>query len=743
MTYVFTESLSVQIPAQFDPKLVGKTLDELVAWEGRPPQFADEASLAVAIQYAKSAAIVERIRELVMHVPMLHVAFWRLLPAKQWRDTPPWPIVYSMALARGIDLKQNCARLPAELVHATDAEIAAIYAALKSKQTTEIKIEGSGIAERLVPLIANDAELVALWKKLQSTGTWRFMRSLSDAQVLRLVHERRANALQVSRARFEACRRGLFTREAFAAELALVAEAATRSRVTNLFALPAAGRGEDFTEAEHTQTLAEVGRALAPFVPVLAPWFVAHRNALVDLRTIASDQVMFVWGLCADADGVAWLASHCNADKDYVRKSANGFSKTLADSLVARSDGEAILAALGKQVKGKTLAKAIEKAIALLANRRVVTGASTEAIEWAHTSFDDAKRMLATFADPRAAVDVGIDSDDPIAVLNAFTVAAEVEFRRQRSGAEARATWPWEYVARVLRQLERRYTERVRGSKSTASQFTAGWNSLYWIDDGDLAARARFNAEVLFPLYETTKNARFKSWIEPTVLRFRPELAEATRDRLVRLAAACVAAGGETTTRTFVFRTAQRPSATTINRLFGPPIGVAPQRWPKHAGKPMVHLITLEASLLPAGGVTPGTAAVAVFVSSLMEHEAFAPGSAHAVVLSLAPEDIATGANVIARGDAERTGIALDIVTCDLPARAFQGGAKQGQLYELRRVLDRTDFLRPDQAPRWIQEPQPAGQFLFDLDEGFAPELNMGDVGRCFVFAETAFIQSN
>jgi hypothetical protein len=88
-----------------------------------------------------------------------------------------------------------------------------------------------------------------------------------------------------------------------------------------------------------------------------------------------------------------------------------------------------------------------------------------------------------------------------------------------------------------------------------------------------------------------------------------------------------------------------------------------------------------------------------------------------------------------------RTERLLEPLQLQLPAALFAGGKKSGAFFELRKALDSANCLQPARSPRWIQEPQHSGMFLFDLDEEFAGALNLGDNGRLYVFADTAFVQ--
>lgn len=770
--YVTTDPPEVLIPADFDPAIVTATLAELAKWDGPWPAFADDHSVRVLVEHAKSEAMFERLYEFSRRDPAREVAFLRYLPPNRWAVTVTQAKATSaMALARSIaDARPrhpggtapgtSKPELGAELVHATDDELAAIVAAITTDVVVEFTIEHAALVPRFVALIRDDDHLVALWSKLALQSQRRLLHGLDDARLLHLeAYERARNgAVAHERIVFEALRRGLLDAERFAAILARAGSREPYGRLSHLFDVPHPDPQED--ETERLRAIQAAYRHLGPHTDALAAYFAAHRADTRSMDNAAYPGTLLIVAAVYDDAAAAWFADLCNANKDWFRKSyhAGPLGERLADVLAARPDGEQILAALGKRLKGKTLAEMIAQSSARLANHRVTLGATTTTeIQWGRTPANDALRLLASFSDPRPVVEAGLASDDPVAVLNAFSTACRLMAAPELDRAAARAMWSWDFLVTAVRALEARYgpeapdraaLEKRIGQRRAKTTFLDAFECLYYrlLDWQDPASKA-FTAEVLIPLYTSTDNRRFRNWIEDAVFRARPDLAESPRDRMVRLAAALSDTDGETTTRSFVFRGSAPPTKDTINRLFGPPIGVDKKRWPKRGRKAMVHLVTLETRLLAAEVAAAyeglGVAAIAVFVSSLDEHQAFAPGNDHVAIVPLTAADLARGAAVVDGTDPTLAGIALDVERLLLPEAVFQGGTKTGALWELRNALDRGDFLQPDRrSPRWIQDPQPGdGSFLFDLDEDFAPELNLGDRGRFYVFQDTAFLQ--
>jgi hypothetical protein len=759
----------ISIPANRDEKLLKATLGRLAKWDTAYPRFADETSLLATLEHATTKPLLEKVRDFARFDPRLSISFLRNLPEKHWKATNEYePATFAMALARSIQDKrcEKTLRCTAPLVHATDDELRTMLAAAtKGKAVDEVKLDDNAIVQRLVPLFANAEQLVALWKKVKHTGKWRLLRALDDAMFMHVYRNNpRKPPYSDGMLAFEALRRGLLDDKLLDAELNAVAQEAPYDRVERLFAPPHHGSEfDEVTTAEALAAMVAAYRHAQPHRARLRAWFDTERANQSGAGDLHHRGTLLVFCVAYDESLGTWFADQCNADKEWFRKSyqASWMSDALGDMLITRDDGEQILAAIGKRLKGKTLADVVAQARARLANHRVIVNPSTPAeIQWGRTDCDDALRMLHGFSDPRPAVEAGISSDDPVAVLNAFVTAfafsATYRDNIPPDQRKARELWSFEFLARALRALERLYTpsapdgkalhKRIGGWHKAGYRFEPALRWLSWLEGDDEAERERFVDTVLAPLYASTDNVKFKRWIEPLVTQLRPALAEPTRDRLVRLATQTAADTDETTKRTFVFRTDAAPTATMVNRLFGPPIGVDSKTWPKHGKKPMQHLITLETRLLSpsvaAAYAKAGTQAIAVFVSSLDKHEAFKPRTKHAVIVPLSAKDIARGAEVIDDDDRTKAGVALDAVTCELPDAVFKGGAKQGALWELRRTLDQTDFVSLDRtSPNWIQDPQPAGVFLFELDENFAGELNLGDAGRFYVFDATAFMQ--
>lgn len=767
MTYVVSTPYesNVAVPPVFDPALVDRALEEIGALDANKLViFKDEHSFTVAAPRVKTLAQAKAVLRGAGN-GVLQVPFWRLVPEQfVSKLVPPTFAAIAMAIARGLRKLSGEVELSPHLMAATDSELRALIVAIVESEQPFRPQSGAYDAMRRIAALANDAQLTALWNQLGTFGSEHmFAHALSDAQVKRLWDASSGvDIYKHATLRFEALHRGLYDNALLARDLGRVAEASQHyAPLETLFHTPFGSdpQMDGWQRADRYRAFAAAHRHVATIRDSLRRW---HEEQRVTSSSWSHPNALFVFALVADDAANRWLGEQISAAVKTLRTSVDLVGTRLGDVLVGRSDADDLLATLGKLVKGKTLAALVTKAQAMVESGRAQAGLAAPSLRWGVTDADAALRVLKSASDPFALIEAGMTSSDPVAVFNAFAVARRLEMeepKRRRAPAEV-----WRFMIRGMRTLEKSYTTEapdgaalckliggIHKARQRFQETMKGW--LSWSDwlDADKAGRETV-VEELVSLYSGSTNAAFRDWAEPLVKLWRPNHVERSRVRIERLADECVKAakkGSETVLRSFVFRTDAAPSADTINRLYGPPIGLPADRVPQFEGRAMEHIITVETRLLaPAvreSFAQRNVAAVSVFLSSRNDHAAFAPDSPHAAVVELSAADLAKGAQVVTAGDVTERGVALEAVTCTLPDAVFQGGAKKGSLYELRKLLDRTDFLAPDRvAPRWIQQPEPAGAFLFDLDGEFSgnASLNLGDMGRLFVFEGTAFIQS-
>lgn len=180
-----------------------------------------------------------------------------------------------------------------------------------------------------------------------------------------------------------------------------------------------------------------------------------------------------------------------------------------------------------------------------------------------------------------------------------------------------------------------------------------------------------------------------------------------------------------------------------IGRVGGAPPAVGAGGWPTHGGRPMEHLLTLDLDVLPhlRRGPLVEARAVSVFVSDRIENMAFEPGTAETVVVALTADDLAGPPPVSPRPPRERAR-AVVALTIEVPSAVFEDAAPDDE-----RLVDLWSGLVDAGAyaggePLWLQGADHEGTFVLQFDESFL-DMNLGDAGVLYAFADTAFWQSH
>lgn len=211
------------------------------------------------------------------------------------------------------------------------------------------------------------------------------------------------------------------------------------------------------------------------------------------------------------------------------------------------------------------------------------------------------------------------------------------------------------------------------------------------------------------------------------------------------------------------------PAATDINRIGGRPIGIA--EWPLYDGAPMHHVLTIDLDDHP-DFQPPGARALAFFISSPSQHEAYAPHNPHTRILLLTDADLARGETPLpaALADADdlirpaslRLETTAGLTRSELYQHSFAGGFPiwlQGDEtedmfgdgdddddYDDDGDSDDDDDYDSDgesddsDGPRERRLPPPRS-FVLQFDGSLIPDVNLGDLGIMYVFAETAWFQ--
>jgi hypothetical protein len=765
MSYLTSSEL--RIPAEFDPKIVKASLKELHAskvWA----RIADAHTVRVALEHARSVPVLRHLGMLCQNDPALAVAFHRHVPEKYWKATDPHGhMAPVMALARGIpdtrpwryskDPATARLTLSEQLMAASDDELRTIVRALGSPTVLEWKLEGPAITARIVSMLDGADHAISLWSRLDFLSRGRFIKALPDDWVMALEQATRDENRNQSHAyaAFELAARGLVSGDAVEACIELARKLRPESALDSLFAVPIPGMLPERAPEQEIASIREAGRHLRPHAAPLRAFFAERRGQQRSPGGLDIGPTLFVLALTFDEAGAAWLVELCRSNEAWAREryQIENLGRALGNAAIAAEGPDQMLAAIGSGLTRTRYAEVVAIATAQLANHRAALDAGGAiTIAWDNTRSKEAQHLLGKATDPRAVVDAGLRSAGPVGTLNALasacTFVAEARMKPGFDEAAARARWGWDFVESAVRALEARYGVDAPDGEELMARlgaegrfcdanrgFQEAFEFFARLHGGD--GRDAFIARVLVPLVRTTKNVRFRGWTTDLVRGHGSD--EPVLARIERLAREASAEGGPTVRRSFLVRGTAAPSAHQVNRLYGPPIGFADDA-PTFEGQPMRHVVTVSERCLGGAG---GDGAVAVFVSSLSDHQAFFPDTAHAAVVWLGPEDLAKGAAVIASDDPTVAGVALEAITVEIPEAVLDRKARlDGARFELREELSRTDVLQPGRAPLWIQEPEGSDEFLFDLDGTFAPEVNLGDCGRMYVFGDTAFAQS-
>ncbi len=721
--------LLVAIPAAFDKQVVAATLAELVAWDGPWPSFTDAASVRVAIDHVQDDEQAKTLRKYTERSPSLHIEFLRALPAKFFTSSVVNQFdAATMAFARLRKLKLKFAdsiagfELRDELAHLTDAEIDAFIKAMIADEKRSVTFSSEPVARRLVARLS-EAHLTALWARLTGDDL-HFLRALSDAQVHALVAGVIAGKSTAPQLIYIAIQRGILTLDSLAAYLQIVEN--------DRFSPDAWARDpRGASPADEAASRQRFHRNVVALVEPLRAWLSKNAPKRLGPSLLRNEQMMLLVAVTWNPEVQTLASPHFAASAADLKDRQLETVRAIVNALMGSAHEGAVLAALDGAKGGETMSAVIAEARSKLADSRALL-AGSETIGWGHTDHERARQLLATFKDPAAAIAAGLVSDDPVAVLNAWTV-------------DPRSLTSEQHLA-ALARLEKLYTPEAPDGAALERLIGHGESLPRRFDRGFTAARETDQSGRVWKaageLYRGSNNARFKDWLRPYLDDQDASLVEPVATQLARLIAECAkeAELAETVERTVIVRTARAPAKTTVNRMFGEPIGVDAKRWPKKGKKKLEHVITLEASVLSAiarASLGEGVAAIAVFVDSIDK------GFESAAIVSISSAQLPKATKAKATpGEASREhGVALEAIKVQVPERVFQDGKKAGPLFELRKLFDRMELV-PGDGPHWLQEPEDVDDFLFELGHSFAPELNLGDAGRMYVFADTALYQS-
>lgn len=200
-----------------------------------------------------------------------------------------------------------------------------------------------------------------------------------------------------------------------------------------------------------------------------------------------------------------------------------------------------------------------------------------------------------------------------------------------------------------------------------------------------------------------------------------------------------------------------RPTAETVRRIGGKPIGISSEQYPMFNGKPMEHLVTLDLEVMPELkiGELADKSAVALFISNKQSNNAneVSRGNGEAKVFLLSSEDLQRGELLEVPNPQklpddfndgnpneldETESYTYEVATVDVPEAVFDDWENNESLEELFEAVHNSAYA--DGKPTWLQGEGYEGHFIFQFDAKLI-EVNLGDSGVMFVFTNTAFWQ--
>jgi hypothetical protein len=783
MTSSYLNGTTIKIPETFDSKRLKATLAECIEidqWSRIT--FANEHALATVLEISDSKSAEGIAKSRLDGERDIAIPFLRRVPTQNWVEVTGHDgheghrnhSTAAMALVRGIRDPRSSAtnvKLTSALLQLSVAEVDLLARALVNAKKGDVQVDFFSVdfARKLFQKLSND-EIVTLYGHI-SNGAWVAAEALTDKQLSQVWANAQTYREHDAPIFQERLRRGQLTPEALASHLELGKGEFWRSPAY-LFGGP--------TVYDYDKTLLRVLRAHADIVrhagllvPDLRTWLLA--NIPKKEGDLFNCNTFFLVAWLYDPSVEAWFVKAVEeGHKTHLRKSFNArsFVQGFARAFLFHRDPDSVIKAL-RAIKGKTMNNLLDQVEVELRNTRTVAAQNdieipfgsggpatqTELIVWASTPTDDAMRLLKHHKSPMVAILQGIESTNPVAILNAAcTWDSLVQHQRESEPL------PPNFMEKIFIAIDTWYgPDAPEGATLQNAIGFANWayrlREVFTTAVGAVSAVDNVTSfksvaqDFLFPLLQRSTNERVKVWLAGLIREYGPkglvppaETLPPLGERLATLTAELAAHPSGLVPAALVERGDAAPGKTTVNRLYGPPIGVSEERWPTFGKKKMVHLLTLETQYfteaLRNAYQAKGVVAIAVFISNLMEHKAFAADNKHTALVQLSASDLKLGAKVVKSGDTTKTGLELVVHAMRVPNALFKGGVKKDALLALRGIFNYRSLIHLHcETPKWIQQPDDAPAFHFDFDEAFASEVNMGDEGRMYVFRDTVFIQ--
>ncbi|MEM9998890.1 MAG: hypothetical protein AAF809_14405 [Bacteroidota bacterium] len=188
----------------------------------------------------------------------------------------------------------------------------------------------------------------------------------------------------------------------------------------------------------------------------------------------------------------------------------------------------------------------------------------------------------------------------------------------------------------------------------------------------------------------------------------------------------------------------QTPPTSTLHRIGG--ALSAERAWPTWKGVPKTHLLTVDLAQTPSLRIGPlaDVRAFSLFVSDPEANRAYEPHTEETTVWLLRSDEIRNEDALQVPQATPASSSSFDLVPVEVPARVFEDDALD--------FIDEDDVLVRlwgalasvpgyiGGGPTWIQHPEHKGTFLGQFSDELI-DMNLGDAGVMYIFADTAFWQ--
>jgi len=222
------------------------------------------------------------------------------------------------------------------------------------------------------------------------------------------------------------------------------------------------------------------------------------------------------------------------------------------------------------------------------------------------------------------------------------------------------------------------------------------------------------------------------------------------------------------------------PAPGSLNRVFGPPVGISTGTWPVYprlsevvaerepwqgGDLRMEHVFTIDLEGVNMLGIPPGARAMMLFISSARGHRAVHPLNAETMVVFLGQEEVARGLyrGAIPDRSLRRWSRRFSLVRIDVPGDVFDPTSEDDAVVELHDAIWQAPA-RLGGCPIWVRDPgepldltmrfdaesfaarpkfdlRGGPEFLMQFERRFA-DVELGRQGVMYVTGSGAYYQS-